>query len=89
METEKGVATPEELAGLIETNALLCGEACEMMAGIVDQSRLKARDVPKRDPHTLIDIAQRMFADDQATSYEQLRPIYARPPSISQPKRPK
>ena len=89
VETEKGVATPEELAGLIETNALLCGEACEMMAGIVDQSRLKARDVPKRDPHTLIDIAQRMFADDQATSYEQLRPIYARPPSISQPKRPK
>ncbi len=86
---EKGIVAPEELVDIIETNALLCGEACEIMKGIIEDSRLKTNNVPTRDPNWLIDIAQRMFEADKATPYEQLRPIYARPPSISQPKQSK
>ena len=86
---EKGIAAPEELADIVETNALLCGEACEIMKGVIEDSQLKTNNLPTRDPNSLIDIAQRMFDADKATPYEQLRPIYARPPSISQPKQAK
>ncbi|MEC9293968.1 MAG: tRNA (adenosine(37)-N6)-threonylcarbamoyltransferase complex dimerization subunit type 1 TsaB [Chloroflexota bacterium] len=86
---ETGIADPKELADMVETNALLCGEACEIMKGIVNESQLKTTNLPTRDPNSLIDIAQRLFGAGKATPYEQLRPIYARPPSISQPKRAK
>tara|TARA_B100000029_G_scaffold125560_2_gene119102 strand:+ start:6812 stop:7360 length:549 start_codon:yes stop_codon:yes gene_type:complete len=86
---ETGIADPKELADMVETNALLCGEACEIMKGIVNESQLKTTNLPTRDPNSLIDIAQRLFEAGKATPYEQLRPIYARPPSISQPKRAK
>jgi len=86
---EKGIATPEELANIVESNAVLCGEACEIMKGVFEDSQLKSSELPTRDPNWLIDIAQRMFEANKATPYEQLRPIYARPPSISQPKQAK
>ena len=86
---ENGIAAPEELADIVETNALLCGEACEIMKGVIQDSQLKTNNLPIRDPNWLIDIAQRMFQTGKATPYEQVRPIYARPPSISQPKQAK
>ena len=39
-----------------------------------------------RDPYSLLDIAMASFSDGMTTPYEELRPIYARPPSISRPK---
>ena len=86
---EKGIAAPEELVDIVENNALLCGEACEIMKGMIADSQLKTTNLPTRDPNWIIDIAQRKFESDKATPYEQLRPIYARPPSISQPKQAK
>ncbi|GIT18079.1 MAG: hypothetical protein CM1200mP39_08850 [Dehalococcoidia bacterium] len=59
------------------------------MKGVIQDSQLKTNNLPIRDPNWLIDIAQRMFQAGKATPYEQLRPIYARPPSISQPKQAK
>jgi tRNA threonylcarbamoyladenosine biosynthesis protein TsaB len=81
-----GIHSPEELALTLEPNALLCGEACDLMAGHVDQSRFRGQAAPTRDPNSIIDIALAKFDSGLSTSYEELRPIYARPPSITKPK---
>jgi tRNA threonylcarbamoyl adenosine modification protein YeaZ len=88
-ETTKGIAAPDDLANQIESGALLCGEACDLMAGIVDQSRFRGHAAPTRDPNSIIDVAIEAFESGSSTPYEELRPIYARPPSISTPKTPK
>ena len=80
------IASPEELASLIEPEALLCGEACDLMGGLVDPSRFRGHEAPTRDPNTVLDIAQEAFDAGLSTPYEELRPIYARPPSITKPK---
>jgi len=36
-ETSIGIAAPDDLAAEIEPGALLCGEACDLMSGLVDQ----------------------------------------------------
>lgn len=84
-ETDTGILPPDELAAQIEPNALLCGEACDLMVGIVDQSRFRGHAAPTRDPNSILDIAIRNFESGYSTPYEKLRPIYARPPSISKP----
>jgi tRNA threonylcarbamoyl adenosine modification protein YeaZ len=84
-EMTRGVHSADELATQIEPSALLCGEACDLMAGVVDRSRIRGHAAPTRDPNSLIDIAVNAFGSGQSTPYEELRPIYARPPSISKP----
>ena len=88
-EADIGVAAPENLASQLEPGAILCGEACDLMAGLVDPSSLRGDDSFTRDPDFILDIAVEQFALGVTTPYEELRPIYARPPSISQPKPPK
>lgn len=84
-----GILAPDDLTASLEPNAILCGEACDLMAGFIDQSRFRGQTPPTRDPNSLLDIATRLFEAGKSTPYEELRPIYARPPSISQPKAPK
>ena len=84
-----GIDSPEELALILEPNALLCGEACDLMAGHVEQIRFRGQPAPPRDPNSIIDIALTSFESGLSTPYTELRPIYARPPSISTPKPPK
>ncbi|MBN4064284.1 tRNA (adenosine(37)-N6)-threonylcarbamoyltransferase complex dimerization subunit type 1 TsaB [Dehalococcoides mccartyi] len=83
---ETGVASPEELVSKLEPTALICGEACDLMAGLIDQDRFRGTASPTRDPNSLIDIAIRKFESGLSTPYEELRPVYARPPSITKPK---
>tara|TARA_Y100001936_G_scaffold250388_1_gene303051 strand:+ start:1279 stop:1944 length:666 start_codon:yes stop_codon:yes gene_type:complete len=83
------VSSPEFLADRLEANAVICGEACDLMVGHVDSKVFRGSDAPTRDPNSLLDIATRKFAAGESTAYESLRPIYARPPSISKPKTPK
>ena len=85
-ELKTGIASPAELAQTLELNALLCGEACELMTDHVEQSRFRGQATPTRDPISIIEIAQAKFDSGFSTPYEELRPIYARPPSISTPK---
>lgn len=84
-DTATGVHSPEKLTEMLEPSALLCGESCDLMAGLVDLSRFKGSAAPTRDPNSLIDIALRSFEEGLVTPYSELRPIYARPPSISKP----
>jgi tRNA threonylcarbamoyl adenosine modification protein YeaZ len=84
-----GVLAPENLVSQLEPGGILCGEACDLMAGLVDSSRLRGSDSFTRDPDVILDIAVNKFALGLTTPYEELRPIYARPPSISKPKPPK
>ena len=85
-----GVSSPEGLAGQLEPGALLCGEACDLMVGLVKKSRFSkpGGNGPDtgRDPNRFLDIAAARFGAGAVTPYEELRPIYARPPSISRPK---
>jgi tRNA threonylcarbamoyladenosine biosynthesis protein TsaB len=88
VETEPtiGVSAPEDLVAQLEPDAVLCGEACDLVAGLLDESRIRGHEAPTRDPISILDIAIRKLESGISTPYEALRPIYARPPSISQPK---
>jgi tRNA threonylcarbamoyladenosine biosynthesis protein TsaB len=88
-ESTKGIASPEQLIEQLEPDALLCGEACDLMAGLVEASRFRGHAAPTRNPNSIIDMAIRKFESGVSTPYEELRPIYARPPSITKPKPPK
>jgi tRNA threonylcarbamoyl adenosine modification protein YeaZ len=85
-EQKTGVASPTELAQTLEPNALLCGEACDLMTDHFKQSQFPGHLPPTRDPSSIIDIALDKFNLGLSTAYEELRPIYARAPSISTPK---
>ncbi len=80
-----GVSSPEELASTLEENSVLCGEASELMVGHVNGENLRLTELPTRDPNSLLDISIRKFGNGEVTAYKSLRPIYARPPSISKP----
>jgi len=80
-----GVLTPDKLALQIEPNSILCGEAYALMASIVDKSHFRDQTTPTRDPNSVLDIAQVKFDAGHSTPYKELRPIYARPPSITEP----
>jgi len=81
----KGISAPEELSSQLEAGALICGEACDLMAGHGAPSQFRGGAAPTRDPNTLLDLAIAKFGADISTPYQELRPIYARPPSISKP----
>jgi tRNA threonylcarbamoyl adenosine modification protein YeaZ len=94
-DVQTGVSAPGELVSRLEPEALLCGEACDLVAGLVDESRFANFAQPdfaehgpcaQREPNSILDIAVAKFGAGTSTPYEMLRPIYARPPSISKPK---
>jgi tRNA threonylcarbamoyl adenosine modification protein YeaZ len=88
-ETTTGVLAPDELVASVEPEAIFCGEACDLITDLVDSSRIREHEPPTRDPSSILDIAVNKFSAGISTPYEELRPIYARPPSISKPKPPK
>jgi tRNA threonylcarbamoyl adenosine modification protein YeaZ len=88
-EVDTGVLAPESLVSQLEPEAILCGEACDLLTDLVDPSRLRGGHAFTRNPDDILEIAAEQFAHGKSTPYEELRPIYARPPSISKPKPPK
>ncbi len=84
-DTTKGISAPEELSSQLEDGALVCGEASDLMAGYSAPSQFRGSTAPTRDPNILLDLAIAKFDAGISTTYEELRPIYARPPSISKP----
>ena len=85
-DSETGVASPEELADHLGPEALICGEASELMVELLVPSRILDNKSPIRPPDSMIDIASAKFRAGVEMSNEQIRPIYARAPSISRPK---
>mgnify|MGYP001303251261 CR=1 FL=1 len=85
-DSETGVAAPEELADHLGSEALVCGEASELMVELLVTSRILDTGSPTRPPDSMIDIASAKFRAGVEMSSELIRPIYARAPSISRPK---
>lgn len=89
-ENQTGVAAPADFVERLEDGATLCGEACDLMIGLVDPERfrspMQSDSGTTRDPNAILDIAVTKFNAGFSTPFEELRPIYARAPSISKPK---
>ena len=82
---ESGLCPVTEFVGLISANDYVCGEAAEQLAGKVPPERIIGSRPPTRKPASLITLAQCRFESVGPTSPTALRPIYARPPNISNP----
>ena len=83
-----GLSGLPELVATLGEEARICGEAAELLAGKVPPEMIIGRQPPTRKPSSLIALAQRQFAEHGPTEPTLLRPIYARPPSITEPNRP-
>lgn len=87
-EPETGVSDIASLIGSGEQAARYCGEGTELIRGKIDSSRILSGQSPTRSPSVLLTIAQERFKNGEQTPLAELRPIYARPPSITMPKQP-
>lgn len=87
--TETGLSPVEEMSELLPSGALVCGEAAELVAGKLPPEKIAGRQPPTRLPSTLLELARQQFDAEGPTPHDELRPIYARPPSISTPNPPR
>lgn len=87
--TEIGLSTVSEFAESVPSRALVCGEGAELLADTIDGDRILSGDAPTRSPMSILKIAAERFASGDPTPPAELRPIYARPPSISVPRPPR
>ncbi len=82
-EPESSLDTVDDLLTQLPENASVCGEASELLDGRIDAGRILSGQTPTRSPGHMLAIAARMIADDRLTPLSELRPIYARQPSIT------
>ena len=79
-----GLGAPEGLATSLPPGSRACGEACAMLGA--EAARLKLLDDGEaRSPASLLRIAERRMASGSGGAFD-LRPIYAKPPTISKPR---
>ena len=86
--TEIGLSTVEEFTASLKSGDRLCGEGTSLVRDHVESERILSGDEPTRSPISLLDIAAAKIANGETTLIDELRPIYARPPSISMPRKP-
>jgi tRNA A37 threonylcarbamoyladenosine modification protein TsaB len=82
---DTGIAAAADFIASLAEGAQICGEAAELLVGKVPPEMIVGRQPPTRRPSSLISLAQRQFAEHGPTDPTRLRPIYARPPSITAP----
>lgn len=85
---ETGLSTIDELLAGLAPAARLCGEGTELLAGKVAQDLILSTEPPTRSPVSMLEIATERLAGKGPTPLAELRPIYARPPSITMRKSP-
>lgn len=83
---ETGVASPDAFVQRIEPDAWVCGELAETLSGHVTPERILSGQPPTRSVVSLTRLARSRIAAGTDVDPAKLRPIYARPPSISEPK---
>lgn len=88
IEAEIGLSTVEEFVASLAPGSMLCGEGTELLEGIVDPAQVVCGEPPTRSPRSILEIATQRFAANEATPLAELRPIYARMPSITARKKP-
>ena len=82
---EIGLSSVEDLVALLPSEARICGEAAEALEGKIAPAAFAGSRPPTRKPASLLRLAVRQFESSGPTPPAELRPIYARPPSISKP----
>lgn len=87
-EPKTGLGTVEELTADIAPGTRFCGEGVELLRGHVKPELLLSGEPPTRSPSNLLAIATDRFVSGEVTPPHELRPIYARPPSITMKKTP-
>ncbi|MDA1298399.1 MAG: tRNA (adenosine(37)-N6)-threonylcarbamoyltransferase complex dimerization subunit type 1 TsaB [Chloroflexi bacterium] len=76
----------EEFAADIPAGARVCGEGASLLRDRIAPEQFLSGDAPTRSPASLIELARRRFDSDRPISQAELRPIYARPPSVTAPR---
>lgn len=82
-EPETGLGTPDEIVAAITASTRLCGEGAELLDGLVEKEQILSGESPTRSPVHMLEIAAQRLSAGEATPLTELRPIYARPPSIT------
>jgi tRNA threonylcarbamoyl adenosine modification protein YeaZ len=82
---ETGLCSLDQLVTAMPANARVCGEAAEALVGKVPPEMIAGSQPPTRKPASLIRLAASRFEAHGPTPPASLRPIYARPPSITKP----
>ncbi len=88
-EPETGLSTIDELLTDLPPGSLLCGEGVELLPRNIDPEKILSGEPPTRSPVALLEIVNARIETGELTPITELRPIYARPPSITLPKRPR
>lgn len=85
---EIGLCGVDEFIGALSAGTRLCGEGTEQLRKHIPDDRFLSSDTPTRSPVSLLKLAMRRFDGGHPTPPEELRPIYARPPSITMRRQP-
>lgn len=85
---ETGLSAVEEFVSALPASTRVCGEGVELLRERLSVDSFLSGDAPTRSPATLLKLAKRAFDSGNPTSPERLRPIYARPPSITMRRQP-
>ncbi len=87
-EPEIGLATFDEFVAGLDEGAKLCGEGAELLAEQLPAEQILSGEPPTRSPLSMLEIATQRVESGDTTPLTELRPIYARPPSITMKKAP-
>jgi len=84
--SEHGVSSPAGLIALAGEAAYFCGEGVSLFGEDTPKDHLLGDPTKPRQAGNLLTLANKRIEEKSFTPYEELRPIYARAPSISKPK---
>jgi tRNA threonylcarbamoyl adenosine modification protein YeaZ len=84
--SEYGVSSPAELIALAGEASYFCGEGVSLFGTDIPKDHLLGDPTKPRQSRSLLSLAIKRIEEKSFTPYEELRPIYARAPSISKPK---
>jgi tRNA threonylcarbamoyladenosine biosynthesis protein TsaB len=83
------LSSVDEFVATLSTDTRVCGEGAEALRGHVPGEQMLSGDAPTRSPISLLELAGRRFDTGRPTTPAELRPIYARPPSITMQRQPR
>lgn len=79
----------DEIIAALPANSQICGEGAVALLGRITNTQLLSGNAPTRSTESLLILARQLIEHGEVTPHAKLRPIYARPPSISKPNPPK
>ena len=81
--SEMGLASLPELIEMLGDATCVCGEGAESLVNHLSDEQILVNEPPTRSPAALLEIAAARITASELTPASKLRPIYARPPSIT------